>query len=311
MIFTLPHELNGLARNNKGLIYSLIMKSSWGAIKELSNKLENIGGLPGAIIVLHTFGSDMKYHIHTHCLVTFGALDIENKWRYPQRKDKIARYGEIKKAYKTIFLKGLKKMYQSENIKYHQSYEEVLDMLGTKSWVVHNTKPTMDTKTMENYLARYINRVAISNNRVEYIKSQEKVKIIYNDYAKQESGKPAPKAYKMINPLVFIDQFIQHVLPPYFQKSRRYGLHANATKKGLEDKLPESIKRNGQIIRTIFEIITQLIKEEPYKCEQCDSDEYDIIPIAANKEWIKKYMGHPKCRSPDHKIKHKNEYQKG
>ena len=76
-----------------------------------------------------------------------------------------------------------------------------------------------------------------------------------------------------------IHQIMQHVLPPYFQKSRRYGLHSPATKKRLSDVMPDKIKRNGQTIRTLLEILTQLLKQQPYKCANCQSTEYNIEEI--------------------------------
>jgi hypothetical protein len=51
----------------------MIIKASWQTVKEVVNK--DTGSTPGMTTVLHTFGSDMKYHIHTHSLVTFGGID--------------------------------------------------------------------------------------------------------------------------------------------------------------------------------------------------------------------------------------------
>lgn len=304
MVFTLPHQLNGLARNNKGEIYALILRSSWHTVKTLSLSPENLGGLPGMIAVLHTFGSDMKYHIHTHCLVTFGGYDGQsNKWIIPQRKDKIARYRQINSTYRKIFLEGLKKLYAVGKLKYHMTFEEVYKLVANKSWVVHNTNPTIDTSILENYLARYINRVAVSNSKLEYSKEQQKVKLIFNDYAKQEEGKPAPKANRHFDPLVFIDQFMQHVLPPYFAKCRRYGLHASATKKKYKEVLPDSIKRNGHLIRTVFQILNQLLNERPFQCEKCQSEHYDILKVRSNKEWVQRFINVPTPRPPPIKSK--------
>jgi hypothetical protein len=274
------------------------MKSAWMTVKTLSEDPENIGALPGMIAVLHTFGSDMKYHIHTHCLVTFGGLDKNNNWVYPKRKDKIARYRKINSEYKKIFLEGLKQLYRENLISYHLNYEEIESIVVNKKWVVHNTKPTIDTTILENYLARYINRVAVSNSKVEYLKEQSKVKLIFNDYKNQEEGKPAPKESKILDPLLFINQFLQHLLPPYFQKSRRYGLHASATKKKVENLLPESVKRNNQTIRTLFQILTHLLKLNPYECEKCKSTQQEIQNIKADKEWVRKYIYLPKSSRP-------------
>ena len=95
---------------------------------------------------------------------------------------------------------------------------------------------------------------------------------------------------------------MQHVLPAYFQKSRRYGLHASAIKKKYIGKIPEAVKRNGHTIRTVMQIITQLIKETPFVCEKCESKEYEIIIIKPNKEWIQRYITVPTPRPPPFKM---------
>jgi DNA-directed RNA polymerase specialized sigma subunit len=91
---------------------------------------------------------------------------------------------------------------------------------------------------------------------------------------------------------------MQHVLSAYFQKTRRYGLHASATKRKNEGLLPEAIKRNGHRIRTAIQIVTQLIKENPFSRELCESSEYDIIRYKQNKEWIHRFINIPTDRSP-------------
>lgn len=297
--FTLPHQLNGLARENPSKIYSLLMRVAWKTIKQLSKDPKNIGAIPGMISVLHTFGSDMKYHIHVHCLITFGGLSESGEWIYPKRKYKLARYRELSSTYKSLFLSGLKKLYTKKDIQYHQSFEHLTLGLSKKRWVVHNTRPTMDTEVLENYLARYINRVAISNTRLKYLKSDKNVEIIYNDYKKQKSGKPAPKAIKTLSPLIAISQILQHLLPPYFQKTRRYGIHSSVTKKKIGSNIQEILKRNDQTVRTLFEILTQLIKGTPYSCKKCQSEEYYIEQIKPDKKWVKQFLTVPtKGRAP-------------
>lgn len=301
MVFTLPHELNQLARANKSLMYSLIMKSAWATVKSLCRDEKNVGGLPGMISVLHTFGSDLKYHIHCHSLVSFGGLDKNNHWQYPKRKDKIARYREINGCYRNMFLTALKKLHTNGSLMYTKDFEALLASVESKNWVVHNTRPTIDTSTLENYLARYINRVAISKSRVEYLEQHKQVRILYNDYTNQKEGEAAPKAYKTLDPLSFIHQFMQHVLPSYFQKSRRYGLHASPTKRKYEGLLPKAIERNGHTVRTVMQILTQLIKEKPFVCEICQSEEYVIDQVKPNKNWIHRFIVVPSPRPPPNK----------
>lgn len=73
--FTLPEELRNIAKSNPRVIYNILFRSAWQATKDLAADTKTIGALPGMVAVLHTFGSDLKYHVHIHCLVTFGGID--------------------------------------------------------------------------------------------------------------------------------------------------------------------------------------------------------------------------------------------
>ena len=170
-------------------------------------------------------------------------------------------------------------------------------IIGKKRWNVRNTYPTMDTSILENYLSRYINRVAISRNRFKYIKDQNEVEILYNDYRNQEEGKAAPKKLKSLSPLLALHQILQHVLPPYFQKSRYCGLHSVITFKNLQHKIPDRIKRNGGSIRTLFEILNDLLNLTPYQCKACKSENYEIFEIPPDRSWAR-YIVFSNNKSP-------------
>lgn len=270
--FTLPHQLNGLARKNQKAIYDLIMRASWQTIYKLSMDPDNIGGLPGMTSVLHTFGSDLKYHIHVHCLVTFGGLDSKGVWHWPKRKNKLASFRDMRKLYKIIFLRELKKLFDSGKIDYHLNYEDVISDVKSKEWVVHNTQPTADTKVISEYLGRYICRIGISKNRVHYDSVHKSVTLDYKDYTNQKEGKAAPTKSKKIDPLVFMDTLLQHVCPRYFTKSRHQGLHSALVYKRIGSKIPEAIKNAGATVKKVIEIIGEMIKQAVDTCPFCEKE---------------------------------------
>lgn len=302
IVFTLPHELNTLARLNPRIMYNNIMRSSWLTVKTLSSKEENIGGLPGMVAVLHTFGSDMKYHVHVHSLVTFGGLDQAGNWLWPKRKKKIAPYREMCKEYRAQFLKLLKKQVDQKELRLVNDIDQLLEEVGSKRWNVRNQYPTADTEVLTQYLARYINRIAISKSRLEFLKGKQQtddlVKITYNDYRNQIKGAPAPKAVKTIQPLVAINQFLIHVLPPYFQKSRYYGIHNHRTYESVKDRIPQKLKRNTQTIRILFAIIKYLSGLTPYQCEQCMGTAFDNTTIRPDNNWVFQFITLPNYRGP-------------
>ena len=303
-VFTIAHELNKLAKLNEKLIYGITMRAAWQTIKKLSAKPENIGGLPGMTMVLHTFGSDMKYHIHVHALITFGGLDEDGNWVWPKRKKKLAGYREMCRVYRDTFIEMLERHWAKGDLVEVDDMEGLLETIKKKRWNVRNEKPTADTDVLERYLARYINRIAISKSRLKYVLpkdgKQDYVVIEYKDYRRQkkEDLQVAPKATKWVEPLSAIHQFMQHVLPPYFQKSRHCGLHHPITWKRVKDQIPKKLKRNGKTVRIIFMILKYINGLDCSKCEECGHEEFNITGVRADENWIFYFVTLPSYRGP-------------
>lgn len=293
LVCTLPHQLNGLARTNPKVIYNIILKATWLTVVAVTKDL-NVQ--PGMTSVLHTFGSDMKYHIHTHSLVTFGGVNEKGAWIYPNDKHKLAPYRAMCHTFRDIFIDLLKKANRSAQLQYHSDIEPLITSVTKLRWIVHSTRPTMHIDTIKTYLARYINRVAITNNRLALAEDKSRVSIIYNDYKSQVAGQPAPKKSIELDPLVAINMIMQHVLPPHFQKCRHNGLHAASNKrKSITSK---SIQNNTQTIRTVFQIITQLMGLDHLVCEKCNHETFEISAQKPDKSFIIQFINLPNKSPP-------------
>jgi len=279
-------------------MYNIIMRASWQCIKELSANPENLGALPGMVSVLHTFGSDMNYHLHVHSLITFGGVDKMGKWHWPKRKNKLAGYRDICKTFREVFLKMLDKQLSQGNLIPPIDIEEIMQSVSNKRWNVRHPHPTIDLAVIENYLSRYINRIAITKSRFSYLAEEKKVQITYKEYTNQQEDEPAPLGTKKIDPLVAIDQFLLHLLPAYFQKSRYYGLHASATMKKYSDKIDQKLKNTGDSIRRLFILLKAIVKAAPYRCDKCQSIDYEIKRIKKDINWKFYFITLPNLRGP-------------
>gem|GEM_PF-895955 len=287
--FTLPHLLNGLLRRNKKALYTLLYKSSWLATKELSGESENVGGLPGMIALMHTWGSDMKYHVHLHTLITFGGLDESGQFHYPKRKYKMFPYRPLKAAFRRHYLKGMTDLFNKGLLEVGPiDFSALLKELQATNWVIHSTRPTLDTRVIEEYLSRYLLRIAVSNNRLNYDEIKKQVILIYNDYRNQLEGEVAPKRNRFFDPLSFIHQFIEHLPPRYFQRMRYYGLHAPATYRRIKDQIPSKLKRKSCTVRTLIQILKALLGEEMLKCAVCDGILFTNNPIEQDLKWLER-----------------------
>lgn len=153
-------------------MYNLLLRSAWQTILDLCADLRQVGGLPGMTAVLHTWGSDMKHHVHAHCLVTYGGWDEQRGvWCWPRAKDKLVRHRQLRNRFRQIFLSGLEDWmtsYEEPGQVYHQSYAVLRAGLLEKSWVVNQQPPTVDAELINAYLSRYICRIGISDKRLQY-----------------------------------------------------------------------------------------------------------------------------------------------
>ena len=153
-VFTLPHQLNVIARKYPKEIYNLLLRSAWQTVKTLSADPSNLGAIPGMVSILHTFGSDLKYHLHCHTLITFGGLN-NNQWIWPRRKKKIASFREMCREFRSQFLVGLDEIIASLEFD-NDRYKNIRNEIESIRWNVRSSYPTMQTELIENYLARYI-----------------------------------------------------------------------------------------------------------------------------------------------------------
>lgn len=254
-------------------MYNLLLRSAWQTILDLCADPRQVGGLPGMTAVLHTWGSDMKHHVHAHCLVTYGGWDEQRGvWCWPRAKDKLVRHRQLRNRFRQIFLSGLEDWmtsYEEPGQVYHQSYAVLRAGLLEKSWVVNQQPPTVDAELINAYLSRYICRIGISDKRLQYDPVDQVVRLEYKDYYRQESGQAAPLAYRDLEPLVAMQQILQHLLPAYFHRSRSYGLHAPATRKRLGDQLKSLVKANPDSMRLLFRLLKHLLFQSLAGCEVC------------------------------------------
>ncbi len=306
IVFTMPHQLNTLARNNPYKMYNCLLRSAWATLKTCSAEKSNLGALPGAIMVLHTFGSDLKYHVHVHALVTFGGVDGDGHWHWPKRKKKLIPFRQFRTKFRATFVKHLEKLYPE--LETGKPFGHLKSELYQKSWCVHAERPTMRTKVIQEYLGRYICRVGVSKSKLKYDPATQQVTLLFKDYRKAEKGNPnVPLGQKTLAPLVAIDQIMRHCLPPYFQKCRYYGLHASATIKKYKAKLPVQIKNNGHTVRTIFQLISALLGVEEITCDVCQGTDFEMETIRPDNEYIRPWLQNlPKIRGSPKKKKHIN-----
>lgn len=66
LVFTCPSGLNALICSNQKELYALFFRAVSETILELSEEPAHMGGTPGFISIMHTWGYGISFHPHVH-----------------------------------------------------------------------------------------------------------------------------------------------------------------------------------------------------------------------------------------------------
>jgi hypothetical protein len=240
VVFTLPHELNGLVMGHRQVLYKLLFDASAQTLLDFAKDVKYLGALPGIISVLHTWGQQLSFHPHIHCIVSGGGITTGNKWKEATKKkwDFLFPVKAMAVVYRSKWLKGLKQLLDKGAVRMIESEDEkqLIDQLFRKEWVVYAKAPLGGPQAVIEYLGRYTHKVAISNHRICAIdEEKDTVTFMYKDYADDNKQKRMT-----ISGTEFIRRFEQHILPERFTKIRTYGYLAN---RGRHERINDVLKK--------------------------------------------------------------------
>ena len=85
LVFTLPHDLNGLIGIAPRAIYETLFAAVSAILTEFAANPRWLGGTPAFSLVLHTWKQDLGRHVHVHALVAGGALTATGEWTAARR----------------------------------------------------------------------------------------------------------------------------------------------------------------------------------------------------------------------------------
>jgi hypothetical protein len=230
VVFTLPKELNSLIFHNQRLMYAILLKSAGDTLVELAKDSKFLGAQTGVTSVLHTWGQNLSFHPHVHCIVPGGGLSKDGLRFIPSSKKFFLPVRVVSRKFRGKFLSHLKKAWVAGELLFFKDTKELnnelyflnfLNGLYQKEWVVYCKKPFKSPWHVMSYLGRYTHRVAISNSRIMSFDG-DTVTFKWKDYKDHNRAK-----LMSLDAEEFARRFLLHVLPSGFTKIRHYGLLAS------------------------------------------------------------------------------------
>jgi len=226
VVFTLPTELRPLVREHESLLLDLLFATASETILQLGNDPKRLGALVGATAVVHTWGRNLSFHPHLHCIVTGGGLGAGDAWVASPEKY-LLPFKVLRKLFRGKFLDGLARLFDEGKLapgpRTHPlvtklvepaAFARLKNDLYKKNWVVYAKTPFRKPDALFRYLGLYTHRVAISNHRLLHVDDSEVV------------FRTRDRRVCRLAPLEFMRRFLQHVLPRGFVKIRHFGLYA-------------------------------------------------------------------------------------
>lgn len=241
VVFTVPSELNALIYSNQELLYSLLHRCSAETLLELSTNKKYLGATPGIIQVLHSWGQELNFHPHIHCIISGGGLTVDQKLKsckngfFIPAKVMAAKFrGKLLSCLDAYYKSGRLSFTSCAKLKNSYAWKELKNSLYSKVWCPDIRETFNGFGNAIEYLGRYSHKIAITNTRILDVTS-EQVTFTVKDYKNNSVIKEITLSGKE-----FIRRFMMHVLPSGFQKIRYYGFLNNRSK-----------QRNLKIIFTV------------------------------------------------------------
>lgn len=240
VVTTLPKSLRCFAKMNDNLIYDLLFTTSADVIKSWFKAKYNLR--PGIVSVLHTSGSDLKFHPHVHMIVSGGGQNFDSADFESLKTDYLCDQQFLGQQLKIKFQTKLIRLYQKGLIKTPQRISDKIALvnwlfnINQKHWIVAIQKPLDDIQQIIGYVGRYTKRACISEYKITDV--GQTIKFQFNDYKNTPRGQKPRQAVIALKPTEFLDQLLQHVPTKRYRMVRYYGIYNSM----YLNKIPQHLK---------------------------------------------------------------------
>jgi hypothetical protein len=234
VVFTLPKEVAAIAFQNKAIVYNILFCATAETLQTIAGDPKHLGAEIGFFAVLHSWGQNLIFHPHLHCVVPGGGLSPDGTRWISCRPGFFLPVRVLSRLFRRLFIEALEKAFASGELQFFSSLQSLreakafrryLEPIRRADWVVYAKPPFGGPQQVLDYVGRYTHRVAISNNRLLDI-NDGKVRFRWKDYRAGNQQKTMT-----LTADEFIRRFLSHVPPEGLQRIRYYGLFGNRHRK--------------------------------------------------------------------------------
>jgi Putative transposase/Transposase zinc-binding domain len=287
VVFTVPEEIAAIAYQNKQVIYGILFQATAETLKTIASDPKHLGAEIGFFAVLHTWGQNLPFHPHLHCVVPGGGLSPDGQRWVSCRPNFFLPVRVLSRLFRRLFLKSLEQAFDSGKLQFFHALEsfrqpptflQLVDRLKACEWVVYAKRPFAGPQQVLDYVGRYTHRVAISNNRLLDIENGE-VSFQWKDYRDGDQLKTMT-----LSADEFIRRFLLHVLPDGFQRIRYYGFLANRYRRQKLEQCRRLLGMQSPVehpdaVRDYRDRYEELTGKSLHQCPECKHGRMLVVEI--------------------------------
>src|SRR5437870_8642223 len=230
VVFSVPEQIASLAYQNKKVVYGILFRATAETLSTIAADPKHLGAEIGFFAVLHSWGQNLLFHPHLHCVVPGGGISLDGTRWISCRPHFFLPVRVLSRLFRRLFLQYLQEAFDSGKLRFFsslatlkdpQAFRRHLDSVRNAEWVVYAKPPFAGPQQVVDYVGRYTHRVAISNHRIVDIEDGQ-VRFTWRDYRHNHQQKTMTLSADQ-----FIGRFLLHVLPSGFHRIRYYGFLAN------------------------------------------------------------------------------------
>lgn len=264
---TVPECLRPLFAARPELLHDVFFNTAARALQTVAGQPRHLGAELGMIGVLHTWGRQLQLHPHLHFIIPGGGLSPDyRRWRPARKPHWLLPDDAVAAVLRAGFEEALR--HAAPDL-----HAQVPAAAWREGWWVH-CKPAGSGENVVKYLARYVSRTAISDERI-VAATDESVTFRYRDSATQQSRACTLTADE------FMRRYLRHVSPPGQHRVRYFGwLHPAA-------------RRRRVIVETLLAVVIVVrtkVEAPPawhLRCRRCET--FTLV-------WVKRLpRGPPAC----------------
>ena len=259
-VFTIAEELRSLFLVDRSLL-SLLFSAVNQVISRLFYDLNHSRHfVPGFICVLHTFGRDLKWNPHIHCLVSEGGIDKFGLWRSVSHFN----YSFLRHAFQTVLLNLLQQKLPPE----FKRLKAAIYRNSKNGFYVYAKSNKCNPSSILNYIGRYLGRPVIATSRIDsYDKVADTVTFHYNRHEDDLL------VHETIPAMDFIKRLMRHIPEKHFKMIRYYGIYARH--RHSDSRIRRAIPKEKHNAFALFAswraAIISAFGYDPIACPSCGS----------------------------------------